>query len=83
MAAGLGTRFGQHTELMPKGFIEVGGTSMIIRSIETLLACGIERIIIGTGYKSEAYDSLQERYPQIGNMLQPFIFRNEQYVHTV
>lgn len=51
MAAGLGTRFGHYTELVPKGFVEVGGKPMIIRSIETLLSCGIERIILGTGYK--------------------------------
>ena len=32
MAAGLGTRFGQYTERIPKGFIECGGMSMIERS---------------------------------------------------
>ncbi|WP_259305028.1 NTP transferase domain-containing protein [Bacteroides fragilis] len=51
MAVGLGTRFGHYTELVPKSFVEVGGKPMIIRSIETLLSCGIERIILGTGYK--------------------------------
>lgn len=35
MAAGLGTRFERMTEMMPKGFIEVCGKPMIIRSIET------------------------------------------------
>lgn len=65
MAAGLGSRFGKMTETMPKGFIEIGGQSMVIRSIETLIACGIKRIIIGTGYKKEAYEALKEKYPQI------------------
>lgn len=65
MAAGLGSRFGKMTESMPKGFIEVGGTAMVVRSIETLLSCGITRIIIGTGYKKEAYERLAERYPQV------------------
>ena len=65
MAAGLGSRFGKMTETMPKGFIEVGGQSMVIRSIETLIACGIKRIIIGTGYKKEAYEALKAKYPQI------------------
>ena len=65
MAAGLGSRFGKMTETMPKGFIEVGGQSMVLRSIETLIACGIKRIIIGTGYKKEAYEALKEKYPQI------------------
>lgn len=65
MAAGLGSRFGKMTESMPKGFIEVGGTAMVVRSVETLVACGITRIIIGTGYKKEAYEQLADIYPQI------------------
>lgn len=71
MAAGLGSRFGKMTEKMPKGFIEVGGQSMVIRSIETLIACGIKRIIIGTGYKKEAYETLQAQYPQIECIFSP------------
>lgn len=71
MAAGLGSRFGKMTETMPKGFIEVGGQSMVIRSIETLIACGVQRIIIGTGYKKEAYEALQEQYPQIECVFSP------------
>ena len=65
MAAGLGTRFGAMTETMPKGFIEAGGKAMVVRSIETLLACGISRIIIGTGYHREAYEALAARHGQI------------------
>lgn len=71
MAAGLGTRFGKMTETIPKGFVEVGGKSMIERSIETLMACGIERIIIGTGYKKEKYENLQKKYPQIETCFSP------------
>lgn len=71
MAAGLGSRFGKMTETMPKGFVEVGGQSMVIRSIETLIACGIKRIIIGTGYKKEAYEALKEKYPQIECVFSP------------
>ena len=71
MAAGLGSRFGKMTETIPKGFIEVGGQSMVIRSIETLIACGIQRIIIGTGYKKEAYEALQAQYPQIKCVFSP------------
>ena len=65
MAAGMGTRFGEHTKLMPKGFIPFHGKAMVIRSIETLLECGIERIIIGTGYHKEYYEALQSKYPQV------------------
>ena len=71
MAAGLGSRFGKMTETMPKGFIEVGDQSMVIRSIETLISCGIKRIIIGTGYKKEAYETLREKFPQIECVFSP------------
>ena len=71
MAAGLGSRFGKMTETMPKGFIEVGGQSMVIRSIETLIACGMKRIIIGTGYKKEAFEALKAKYPQIECVFSP------------
>ena len=65
MAAGMGTRFGSMTEERPKGFIEVGGKAMVVRSIETLISCGIERIIVGTGYLRECYEELAKQYPQI------------------
>lgn len=65
MAAGMGTRFGKYTELVPKGFVNVNGIPMVIQSIETLISCGIERIIIGTGYHKETYEALCEEYPEI------------------
>lgn len=71
MAAGLGTRFGKMTETMPKGFIQAGDKPMVIRSIETLLECGIEKIIIGTGYMKESYEALCTKYPQIKCVYSP------------
>jgi 2-aminoethylphosphonate-pyruvate transaminase len=65
MAAGVGSRFGKYTEIKPKGFVEVGGVTMIERSIKKLLAVGIEKIVIGTGYYSSYYEKLSEQYPQI------------------
>lgn len=71
MAAGLGSRFGQYTERIPKGFIECGGVSMIERSIRTLIDCGIDRIVIGTGYHKEKFEVLAEQYPQIECVFSP------------
>lgn len=65
MAAGLGSRFGIYTEDRPKGFIEVGGVSMIERSVQTLIASGIKRIVIGTGYMKEAFEALADKYNQL------------------
>ena len=63
MAAGMGTRFGEQTELKPKGFIPFKGKPMVIRAIETMFDAGIEKIIIGTGYHKEWYEALEKEYP--------------------
>ena len=65
LAAGVGSRFGSHTQMKPKGFIAVGGMTMIERSIENLLDAGIERIIICTGHQASYYEDLAKKYPQI------------------
>lgn len=71
MAAGLGSRFGKYTEMIPKGFVEFKGKPMVVRSIETLIDCGIERIVIGTGWHKESYEVLKERFPQIECVYSP------------
>ena len=63
MAAGLGTRFSEQTEIKPKGLIPYKGKPMVIRAIETMLEAGIEKIIIGTGYHKEFYEALEKEYP--------------------
>lgn len=80
MAAGMGTRFGNRTELIPKGFIPAGGIPMVERSIKTLKACGIERIVIGTGYHKEYYEALAEHEPGIECVFSPrFAETNSMY----
>ena len=71
LAAGLGTRFKERTQLMPKGFIPFKNIPMVIRSIRTLIDCGINRIIIGTGYHKEFYESLSMEYPEIECVFSP------------
>ena len=71
MAAGMGTRFGDRTELIPKGFVPAGGIPMVERSIQTLMECGIERIIIGTGYHKEYYDVLSQQVKGIECVFSP------------
>ena len=80
MAAGLGTRFGEYTELIPKGFVPFKGKAMVLRSIETLIECGIEKIIIGTGYHKEYYEALMDKFPQIQCVFSPrFAETNSMY----
>lgn len=80
MAAGMGTRFGNRTEFIPKGFVQVGGIPMVERSIQTLKACGIDRIIIGTGYHKEHYEDLAKRIDGIECVFSPrFAETNSMY----
>ena len=65
LAAGLGSRLKNRTKLQPKGFLELDNISLIKRSVDNLLLCGIEKIYIGTGYLSEVYDEFALKYPQI------------------
>ncbi|MEO9967200.1 MAG: phosphocholine cytidylyltransferase family protein [Reichenbachiella sp.] len=62
LAAGRGTRLGDRTKEMPKGFLEIGGETLIERSIRLLKENGIENIIVGVGHKGTAYEDIQEKY---------------------
>lgn len=76
VAGGLGSRFGDRTKLMPKGFIEIEGVAMVERSVQKLIASGVEEIIIGTGHCSEYYDELAKKYHVIKTV------RNDNYANT-
>ncbi|MEQ8361608.1 MAG: phosphocholine cytidylyltransferase family protein [Cyclobacteriaceae bacterium] len=71
LAAGLGSRLGALKENKPKAFVEVGGVTLIDRSIQLLIDKGISQIIIGTGYVNEEFDGLRLRYPQLVTLKNP------------
>jgi 2-aminoethylphosphonate-pyruvate transaminase len=76
LAAGLGSRLKDRTKEMPKAFLEIGGQSLIERSIQSLLNKGINRIIIGTGYLSHHFDRLKIKYKQLET------YRNAEFATT-
>jgi choline kinase len=65
LAAGMGLRMEAMGEEMPKGFIRLGKLPIIEHSLRTLIACGIQEIMIVTGHKAEYYENLKETYPEI------------------
>ena len=75
LAAGLGSRFGNRTKEMPKGFIKIGEEPIIERSIRILKEHGIKNIVIGTGHKNEHYQNIKTKY----NLT---IYENEEYSTT-
>lgn len=46
-------------------FLELNGKPIIIQSIETLISCGIERIIVATSNQKAVFESLREEYPEV------------------
>ena len=61
LAAGMGIRLRNVTGLLPKGLLEIGGKSLISRSLESLKNEGIDRAIIVTGFqKSHYHQHLQQ-----------------------
>jgi len=76
LAAGMGLRLKELNKGRPKGFIRLGGLPIIEHSIRTLLACGIQEIIIVTGFMDGDYEKLSSQYPQIKTV------RNEKFSET-
>ena len=76
LAAGMGLRLKELNKGRPKGFIRLGNLPIIEHSIRTLLACGIQEIIIVTGFMDGDYEKLSSQYPQIKTV------RNEKFSET-
>lgn len=79
LAAGMGTRLQEQGAMMPKGFIELGGTPIIAQSIKKLRNVGVQNIVIVTGHMKQYYDELaaevdyietvyNDKYAQSGSM---------------
>ncbi len=58
LAAGRGVRMGPRGQAIPKGFIEVGGRTLIERSLSLLAGAGIAEVCIVTGHLAERYEQL-------------------------
>ena len=62
MAAGTASRFAPLSYERPKALIEVKGEVLIERQIRQLKEAGVPEIIIVTGYKSEQFEYLKEKF---------------------
>lgn len=65
LAAGKGSRLKERTKSLPKGLLSIDSKAIIQWSVEKLLKAGIQDILIGTGYLSEAYERFFQRTPHI------------------
>lgn len=60
LGAGLGTRLRPLTENCPKPLLPLGGKPMICRTMDALIALGVERFIINTHHAAQVY---AEKFP--------------------
>ena len=58
LAAGRGVRMGERGQSIPKGFIELGGQSLVARSLTLLARAGIRDVTIVTGHLADCYEQL-------------------------
>lgn len=71
LAAGLGSRIREFHDL-PKGFISVGESPIILESINKLKIAGITNILIVTGYRSECYEAIAAEDTAVTTVFNPF-----------
>ncbi|EKD45005.1 MAG: Nucleotidyl transferase [uncultured bacterium] len=60
LAAGMGSRI-RDTHALPKGFLSFSDHSIIQESIEKIKQCGIQKILIVTGYSANYFDELAKQ----------------------
>ncbi len=64
-AGGRGSRLGTLSKKTPKPLIEISGIPIIIRIIEYYRKFNFSEFIVLTGYLSEQFEILKEKYPNI------------------
>lgn len=72
MAAGKGSRLGELTKGGPKSFVEIRGKKLIEYNLGILRSLGVEKIVIVTGYRSDAFEALTCNMPDVILKYNPF-----------
>jgi choline kinase len=66
LAAGCATRLRPHSDDTPKTLLSVGGVPILRRTITSLLRCGFDQFVIGTGYLEHMVrESVAAWFPQL------------------
>ena len=78
LAAGLGSRLKEITKVTPKSLLRVNEQPLLERNIEFMIEAGFKRVILVTGYMSERFQYLKEKYADIDLI----ILFNEDYASS-
>ncbi len=74
LAAGQGQRIREH-HTKPKGFIEIAGKPIIVRSLEILRDYGIKKIVLIIGYACDYYEELSKKTGYFETVFNPHYAR--------
>lgn len=74
LGAGLGTRLKRLTENCPKPLIPIAGKPLITHGFDHLIGAGIEKIVINTHHRADAYE---RAFPDGAYRGTPLVFRHE------
>ena len=79
LAAGMAKRLRPLTDTKPKCLLEVGGRTLLGRTVDAMLAAGIEELVVVTGYRAEMIrDFFSQHYAAV-----PVTFlHNADYAHN-
>ncbi|HXG99636.1 MAG TPA: phosphocholine cytidylyltransferase family protein [Sphingomicrobium sp.] len=75
LSAGQGSRLGQRTASRPKCLIEFAGRSLLDRQLDTLDACGIDDVVVVTGFRDDQIEAALVRRksgPRVRTIFNPF-----------
>jgi choline kinase len=78
LSAGQGSRLGPLTHDRPKCLIDFGGRTLLDRQLDVAAACGIERVVVVTGFRDQAVEAALERRraagegPEVRTLFNPF-----------
>ena len=81
LAGGLGTRFKEYTQDIPKPMIEANGTPLLIHIIRIYLNFNIKNFVILAGYKKNIIESyFEENYKKLSEVDHIYEFENSSIV---
>lgn len=79
LAAGRGSRPGEQATTIPKGLVEIGGETLVSRSVRQLHSRGVNDVVIVTGFRDDLYQAFaagrsgvrcvhNSRFDQLGSL---------------
>lgn len=83
LAAGMGTRLRSIIGEHPKGALEIGGSPLIIHSLQKLQKAGISKIFLVVGYKRDNYDKLLADVSPVCELIENPDYRRTGSMHSL